>query len=108
MTAFVLLAGRWWFGKRWLALGAAVCGLLGLWGLVSAGWELAYETSRPPGVVCAEGVLLREGNGPSFAAVRQEPLPLGCAFRVVRQLSGWQQVELDDGTRGWIPEQPEV
>jgi tetratricopeptide (TPR) repeat protein len=106
--AFLLLATRRWFGKRWLFLPGAVCLLLGLWALLSAGCQLAYDASRPPGVICGEPVVLRQGNGPSFAAVREAPLPPGCEFRVVQHLGGWQQIVLEDGTKGWIPQQPEV
>jgi tetratricopeptide (TPR) repeat protein len=106
--AFLLLATRRWFGKRWLFLPGVVCLLLGFWALLSAGCELAYDTSRPAGVVCGEPVVMRQGNGPSFAAVREAPLPAGCEFRVVQRLGAWQQIVLEDGTRGWIPEQPEV
>jgi hypothetical protein len=108
VAAFLLFVGRRWLGRRWLGLAGAVCLLIGLWGLLSAGGQLAYDASRPLGVVCDEGLVLRQGNGPSFAVVREAPLPPGCEFRVVRRLGTWQQIVLNDGVKGWIPEQPEV
>jgi tetratricopeptide (TPR) repeat protein len=108
LAAFLLFVCWRRFGKRRWAVAAGVCLVLGLWGLGSLGWQLISDGSRPAGVVCAEGVVLRQGNGPSFAAVREEPLPPGCEFRVVRWLGKWQQVVLSDGTVGWIPEQPLV
>src|SRR5262249_40370270 len=95
-------------GRQWLKLAGAVCLLVGLWGLVSVGGEEAYALYRPGGVVCGDGVVLREGNGPSFGAVRQDPLPAGCEFRVLKQRGAWQRIALADGTTGWIPQQPEV
>jgi hypothetical protein len=108
LTGWLLLVGWRWFGNRALALGGGLTLLVGLASLGSAGGQLAYDAVRPAGVVCAEGVILRQGNGPSFPACREQPLPPGCEFRVLQQTGGWQRVLLGDGTAGWIPEQPRV
>jgi hypothetical protein len=108
LVGWSLLLIGWRYGGRKLVLVSVLVILLGTVGLGSAGWQLASEALEPAGVVCAEGVVLREGNGPSFPAVRAQPLPPGCEFRVLQRMGNWQKIELSDGAVGWVPEQPEV
>jgi len=94
--------GRWLVTRRprWIlvfALGLAVaCGLA----VISLGghWD------RPRyGAVVSEPVILRTGDGPSYLPRREMPLPAGVEVRLITNTGGWGQVELADGTVGWLP-----
>jgi hypothetical protein len=108
LVGWSLLLIGWRYRGRKLILGSILVIVLGTGGLGSACWELTSDRLWPAGVVCSEGTVLREGNGPSFPAVRSQRLPPGCEFRVLQHTGSWQQIELCDGTVGWIPEQPEI
>lgn len=74
------------------------------------GWVILqheqHELDREPtwAVVAKDRVTLREGNGTSFAPQIDESLPMGIEVRVRHRRGGWVQVELTDGTPGWLPE----
>ena len=44
----------------------------------------------------------RSGNGQGFSPVRSAPLPAGTECSLREERPGWTEVELGDGTRGWI------
>jgi hypothetical protein len=48
-------------------------------------------------------VLLREGNGESYPARIDMPLSVGVELTVLTRRGGWVQVELANGTAGWLP-----
>ena len=83
----------------WGLAGAAFCCLI----LASSSWLTQSQyTIRPAGVIVAEEVVVRKGNGESYTPQLPQPLHAGTEF-VVREARGsWLAIELDNGTSGWI------
>ena len=59
------------------------------------------EASIPFAVV-RQAEVLRKGDGPSFAPRRDNPLPAGVELTIRLQRGDWLQVELVDGSLGWL------
>lgn len=92
--AMTRAAGWLWFAAGWaLPLGA----LGALW--------LHHARAAAPGpvLVVAEDAPLRTGNAASFPERLGAPLPQGTEVRELARRGGWVQVELADGTAGWLP-----
>ena len=49
--------------------------------------------------------VIRKGNGEGFELTIAQPLPEGTECEVIESRLGWIQVELADGTRGWVDDQ---
>jgi hypothetical protein len=106
-TAFALLltlglARRLTARDGW-ATPLAVAGLLGLIAVAAAGITIAADRPGPVLVLTADEVL-RAGNGPSFPARTDAPLPRGAEVRELARRGGWVQVELPGGAVGWVRE----
>ena len=56
------------------------------------------------GVVLAEQVIARKGDGESYEPAFREPLHAGAEFRLVEKRAGWLLIELRDGRTCWLPE----
>jgi hypothetical protein len=97
-----------WRPARWLLCSA----ILILGGSIVLGC-LCYQGDRgdqeqPFAVVTQDNVVLRQGNGLTYAPVVHQGLPVtlhrGTELRVQCQRSnGWLQVELLNGLLGWLP-----
>jgi tetratricopeptide (TPR) repeat protein len=103
--AIVLCAIR--FNRRWLFVTAAPLLLCALVLMGSVTWKGWWNERFPAGVI-SQGVMLREGNGSNFRAVLDHELPPGVEFRMVSQKEDWLRVQLQDGTRGWLPQERTV
>jgi tetratricopeptide (TPR) repeat protein len=84
-----------------------------LWGLagaafvclVFAGSTLLTQyqhTTRRAGVIVAEEVVVRKGNGESYTPQLPQPLHAGTEFVVLEERGPWLAIQLDNGTSGWI------
>lgn len=73
----------------WLALG------------VSVGADLLLD-HRAEGVILADNVVVRKGNGERFDPQFKQPLYEGLEFILVEQRREWWCIELPDGKTGWI------
>jgi len=86
--------GAW----RWLALAAVLlaipCGASVAADLLGAG--------PTGGVVLADDVVVRMGNGVGFGPKFEEPLYAGVEFTVLERRPGWFRIELSDHNTGWI------
>ena len=102
MVVFTLML---WFGRKTLfnvfAVIFAVCFLC--FGL-SVGVENYVDSRQVCGVVVASEVVARQGDGMNYPASFKDPLHSGTEFEVIRQQSGWLNIELSDGSKGWVPE----
>jgi hypothetical protein len=91
-------AGFWgWLGG--LALGLAVL----LASARMAEFEVRQQEAAAPLGVTTGPVVLRKGDGPSFAPRREAPLPAGLELTVRQERGDWLQVQLADGSLGWLP-----
>jgi hypothetical protein len=116
---FALLAVAWL--ALWVLVGARVLraawpAWLFRWGIVasatvaiaaggSIGLDRWLAVNRPLGVVIADDVVVRKGNGDGFEPQVAEKLTAGVEFRLLERRPGWWRVRLPDGTEGWIREE---
>lgn len=84
-----------------------------LWGLAGAAFVCLVftgstllthyqHTSTHAGVIVAEEVVVRKGNGESYAPQLPQPLHAGTEFEVLEERGSWLAIQLDNGTGGWI------
>ncbi len=66
-------------------------------------WDDDRDRQRPLVVIAEEGVLLRRGNGQSYPARFETPLPRGAEGRLIHERGDWLQIELSGGEIGWVP-----
>jgi hypothetical protein len=103
---WLALAG-WWLTRRTWLIGASVS--LGVMSLLPFS-RLALEYQRrlneaehPLVVVSRERTELRLGNGNAYPARYPKALRRGVEARCLYERKGWLQIELADGSLGWIP-----
>jgi hypothetical protein len=65
--------------------------------------EARRQAAHEPLAITVREVVLRQGDGRSFAPRRDSPLPAGVELMVRIDRGHWVQVELADGTLGWVP-----
>jgi hypothetical protein len=96
LAAAVLVPASWW---RWAAVLLAP-----LW--IACGASVAADWLAPPGasagVIVADQVVVRMGNGEGYEPRFAEPLHQGVEFTLREERGGWRHVELADGSSGWI------
>lgn len=85
---------------RWLLLCLGVISALFLSSLL---YENVVQGREKPGVIVADEVVTRKGDGESYEPAFKEPLHSGTEFRVIEDRGEWYQIELRDGTRCWLP-----
>jgi len=83
--------------------GLIVTGVLAAVLLGSLLVESTTGGGRNEGVIVAQQVIARKGDGESYEPSFVEPLHAGAEFRLVRDRDDWLQIELRDGRRCWIP-----
>jgi hypothetical protein len=99
LTRWLMVRNRWYLVLGMCALGIAA-------GLTATrileenrrNDEFAVSIASP-----VKPVVLRQGDGSSFLPARDTPLPPGVEVRVIQHRGTWIQVELADGTTGWLP-----
>lgn len=101
----MLLSYRAWRHRR-LGTSLLWCCLSFL--LIIAGMNLAQPSHRPLAVIKQPGVPLRQGNGLSYPAQTKQGQPIELAAGVeaeylTQRENGWVQVQMQDGTLGWVP-----
>jgi|TARA_B100000959_G_C14921317_1_gene599629 tetratricopeptide (TPR) repeat protein len=57
------------------------------------------------GVLTAQEVIVRKGNGMNFAPVFQDPIHEGIEFEILGRRSNWLHIRLPSGPEGWIQEE---
>lgn len=97
---------RWRITREgsWAGAGGAVLALAIL--VISARVEefcVRQTESHKSFAVVQRTSILRKGDGPSFAPRRDAPLPAGVELIIRQERGDWLQVELADGTLGWLP-----
>jgi hypothetical protein len=62
-----------------------------------------HDTESTQIEVLFRAEVLRRGDGRAFLPRREAPLPAGTEVRKIEMRGEWVQVELADGTAGWLP-----
>lgn len=107
---FISLFSLFWAGmclrlftKRIITRWILVCaGILCLFFLVSLSVEIMPGWNKKEGVILAEEVVARKGNGKNYRHSFKEPLHAGTEFIMIEERSDWLQIELKDGRTCWI------
>lgn len=68
----------------------------------SVGVSLADHASRHAGVIVADNVVVRKGNGEGFEPQFQQELHEGVEFDLLEKRADWLFIALPDGKTGWI------
>ncbi len=110
VTAGLILYGLFWIlaaGRRMaprLPLGypALVCLLVWVSLAISAAVDLPSQGRLRDGVLVANDVVVRKGNGEGYDAQFKQPLHEGVEFKLIEHRGGWMDIELPDGNRGWV------
>lgn len=102
----------------WMALALGVLGALNLRGVVKPAvitaaviWVLSGVSvaadlygigDERAGVLIADDVVVRKGNGHGFEPVFEQPLHAGVEFTVRSQRGEWLEISLPNGALGWV------
>lgn len=97
-----LLIARAFFPRRGLVY--ALVPLAVVWAVlgVSVYYDTAASAAHREGVILANEVVARKGNGEGFEPQFNEKLHAGVEFKLLEQRGRWLHIELPDGKRGWI------
>lgn len=101
----VMLTVRIWFGKSapWI-VAAVIGGLLTACFLASVILDAQRQSQTAYGVIIADEVIARQGDGPNYPESFKEPLHAGTEFDLLERRPGWFQIRLSDGSTAWIPD----
>jgi hypothetical protein len=103
LALWALAALRLFTPRRWLVaaiMAFAALSLLFFGSLAVDAWAQSHDAS---GVVLAQEVVGRKGNGESYEASFKEPLHAGTEFSLLEARSEWWRIALLDGRDCWIP-----
>ena len=68
---------------------------------VSVGADIA-DQYQGHGVLTAQEVIVRKGNGLNYDAMFKEPIHEGIEFKILGRRSNWLHIQLPNGVEGWI------
>jgi len=93
-----------WRGKAapWV-VSASLCGVLTICFLASIILETRNQSQSAYGVIIADEVVARQGDGPNYPESFKEPLHAGTEFDLLERRPGWFRIRLSDGSSSWIP-----
>ena len=66
--------------------------------------EANSQARKVCGVITAEQVVARQGDGESYSPSFKDPLHTGTEFDLLEQRHGWFHIILSDNSEGWIPD----
>ncbi len=103
--ACLCITGMIWLGRNagWMTP-VIICGLLTLCLLTSVFVETTAQANKTCGVITADEVIARQGDGQNYSPSFKEPLHTGTEFDVIEIRPGWLNIKLFDDSLGWIPE----
>ena len=91
--------GRWRWRWRYVLVP-----VLAIWLVLgcSAAVGMYQQATAMEGVLTAEDVIVRKGNGEGFEPQFKQALHEGIEFRMLERRNDWLLIELPDGKSGWI------
>lgn len=102
VTFLIAVAGLWIEPRR-VWTGLAIAGVLITAVLaISATYDWYRFDHLVHGVVVADEVVARKGNGESYEPAFADPLPEGTEFVVGERRGGWLRIRLDGQQEGWV------
>lgn len=94
-----------WFGRKTpLPAVCVICGILMVGFATSVTVEKVVSSKVNSGVIIAESVLARQGDGHNYPPSFKDPLHSGTEFDLIKTQSGWYNIQLSDGSEGWVPQ----
>jgi tetratricopeptide (TPR) repeat protein len=66
--------------------------------------EANNQARKVCGVITAEEVVARQGDGQSYSPSFKDPLHAGTEFDLLEHRHGWLHIKLSDNSEGWIPD----
>jgi uncharacterized protein YgiM (DUF1202 family) len=94
-----------WVGRTAAGTAAAVISVfLVFCFLISVVLEVNNQAHRISGVITADEVVARQGDGQSYSPSFKDPLHAGTEFDLLERRYGWLHIKLSDKSEGWIPE----
>ncbi|UCE50394.1 MAG: hypothetical protein JSW47_09555 [Phycisphaerales bacterium] len=100
--AFTVMTWRG-IATQWI-VSAVICSFLTICLLVSVVMETRARANRVSGVITAEEVVARQGDGRNYPESFKDPLHAGTEFDLLERRPGWLHVRLSDNSDGWIPD----
>ena len=88
--------------RRGVEFGAVLAAIVWIACGASIGFDVWGQETHPAGVVVADEVVVRKGNGEGFEPQLEQPLTEGVEFVVLEARDDWLMIELPDGNTGWI------
>ena len=83
---------------------ALICGILTICLAASVALEINDRAHKVGGVITANEIVARQGDGQNYPASFKEPLHEGTEFDLLEHRTGWLHIKLYDGSDAWIPE----
>lgn len=99
----VLTAAVWRGFSRPILLTALIAGLLLVCTALSVVFEVRQHRDTIHGVITADQVVARQGDGPNYPESFKAPLHAGTEFKRIEGRPDWLHIQLRDGSEGWIP-----
>jgi tetratricopeptide (TPR) repeat protein len=94
-----------WRGRTAPSVVTAVLGgLLTVCFFTSVVLDARARSEAVCGVITANQVVARQGDGPNYPESFKDPLHAGTEFDLVERRPGWFHIRLSDDSDGWIPD----
>jgi tetratricopeptide (TPR) repeat protein len=93
-----------WMGQYPSAAAAAVISaIIAVCFFASVVAEAHAQAHTVCGIITADEVVARQGDGQNYPASFKDPLHAGTEFNVVEQRPGWLHIKLADDADAWVP-----
>lgn len=100
---FIFLLCRLFFKKNFLVWCIIIFAFFSLSLFTSISISTLQKIYTKHGVIIAQEVVARKGNSILYEPRFQQPLHAGTEFVLIEARDEWNQIELSDGNRAWIP-----
>lgn len=101
---WILLSFRAFFRLPGLTWGAVVSFLLALASGGSLAVQQWQDRTAPDAVILESDVTVYKGPGTAYQKQFEQPLQAGVECRVREVRGEWREIELSDGSTGWVPQ----